>query len=107
FATLVLSFLFFLWVSARGWGGKRAREAVTMALFALIGALLLMSAENLVVIYIAIELATIPAYVLVGYAYDREGSLEGALKYLLLSMLTGLIMAYGFSLLYGATGSVD
>ncbi len=107
FATLVLSFLFFLWVSARGWGGKRAREAVTMALFALLGALLLMSAENLVVIYIAIELATIPAYVLVGYAYDREGSLEGALKYLLLSMLTGLIMAYGFSLLYGATGSVD
>ncbi len=54
---------------------------------------------------LALELATMPAYVLIGYRRMRIDGLEGALKYFLLSMLTSLVMLYGMSFLYGVTGS--
>lgn len=99
--------LFLLWVAARGWAGEYAREAVSMTLFAAAGGMLLVSANDLVVMFMAMELATMPAYVLVGYVRDDGKGLEGALKYFLLSMLTGLVMAYGLSWLYTITGSTS
>ena len=46
-----------------------------------------------------------PAYVLIGYRRGDARSLEGALKYFLLSLLTSLVMLYGFSFVYGLTGT--
>jgi NADH-quinone oxidoreductase subunit N len=100
-----LSAVFLLWVEGRGFAGERPREAVSLVLFAAVGGMLMASANDLVTLFISIELATMPAYVLMGYARTNERSLEGALKYYLLSLLTSLVMLYGLALFYGVTGT--
>lgn len=102
-----LTCLFLVWVLARGWAGLRAREAVSMVLFSTLGGMLLVSANDLVLLFLALEVATMPAYILIGYAQlDRRG-LEGALKYFLLSLLTSLFLSYGLSFLFGISGSTS
>ncbi len=97
----VLTSLFLVWVAARGWAGVRAREAVALTLFSTLGSLLLVSANDLVAMFLCLELSTMPAYVLMGYSAEDRKSLEGALKYFLMSVLTSLVMAYGLSYVYG------
>jgi len=99
----VLAAVWLLWTAGRGKG--RVREAVALALFSLLGGMLVSEARELVTLMLAIELSTMPAYVLIGYRRGDTVALEGALKYFLLSMLTTLIMLYGFSFLYGLTGT--
>ena len=99
----MLAAVWLLWTAGRGQG--RVREAVALALFALLGGMLVAEARELVTLMLAIELATMPAYVLIGYRRGDGKGLEGALKYFLMSMLTTLIMLYGFSFLYGLTGT--
>ena len=98
-----LAAIWLLWTAGRGTG--RLREAVSLALFTAVGAMFMAEARELITLVVSIELATMPAYVLMGYRKDDVRGLEGALKYLLLSMLTSLVMLYGFSFLYGLTGS--
>ncbi len=93
-----------LWVAGRGLPG-RTGPGVALALFAATGGLLLVAAADLITLFLAIEIATMPAYVLVGYDTSDERSIEGALKYFLLSVLTSLVLLYGLSLLYGISGS--
>ncbi len=99
----MLAAVWLLWTAGRGQG--RVREAVALALFSLLGGMLVAEARELITLVLAIELATMPAYVLIGYRRDDLRGLEGALKYFLLSMLTTLVMLYGFSFLYGLTGT--
>lgn len=99
----VLTMIWLLWVFGRGEG--RVREAVALALFASVGGILMAKSAELITLLLAIELATLPAYVLIGYRRHRIEGLEGALKYFLLSMLTTLVMLYGMSLLYGVTAT--
>ena len=99
----ILAAIWLLWTAGRGTG--RLREAVSLALFTAVGAMFMAEARELITLVVAIELATMPAYVLMGYRKDDVRGLEGALKYFLLSMLTSLVMLYGFSFLYGLTGS--
>jgi NADH-quinone oxidoreductase subunit N len=100
-----LTALLLIWVVARGWGGEKAREGVSLVLFATVGGMLLVSASDLVMLFMAIELATLPSYVLIGYARNDRLGLEGALKYFLFSMLTSLILAYGPSFVFGLSGT--
>jgi NADH-quinone oxidoreductase subunit N len=102
-AVAVLSALWLLWTAGRA--ETRVREAVALALFAATGALLMAAANELITLVLAVELATIPAYVLMGYRRADVRGLEGALKYFLLSMLTSLVMLYGFSFVYGLSGT--
>jgi len=102
-AIAVLVGLWLLWTAGRGEG--RIREAVVLSLLSAIGAMLMAEAAEMVTLVLALELATMPAYVLIGYRRMRLDGLEGALKYFLLSMLTSLIMLYGMSFLYGVTGT--
>jgi NADH-quinone oxidoreductase subunit N len=102
-ATLALALLWLLWTAGRATG--RVREAVALALLSVEGALLMCGARELVTLFLSLELATLPAYVLIGYRRDDVRGLEGALKYFLLSMLTSLVMLYGFSFLYGVSGT--
>ena len=92
-----------LWTAGRGEG--RVREAVSVVLFSMTGCMLVGEARELVTLLLSLELATMPVYVLVGYRRDEVKSLEGAIKYFLLSMLTTLVMLYGFSFIYGLSGS--
>lgn len=91
-----------LWTAGRGTG--RTREATALALLSAVGAMVMAGAVDLVTLVLGVELATLPAYALIGYRKSRIEGLEGALKYFLLSMLTSLVMLYGFSFLYGLTG---
>lgn len=99
----VLAAVWLLWTAGRG--QARVREAVAFAMFALLGAMFMSEARELITLMLAIELSTMPAYVLIGYRRSDGKGLEGALKYFLLSMLTTLVMLYGFSFLYGLTGT--
>lgn len=102
-AIAVLTMVWLLWTAGRGAG--RVREAVALALFAATGASLMTETRELITLLVAIELSTIPGYVLIGYRRTDIRGLEGALKYFLLSMLTSLVMLYGFSFLYGLAGT--
>jgi proton-translocating NADH-quinone oxidoreductase chain N len=76
----------------------------------LLGGLAMMlsaAATNLVMIFLAIEFLSITGYVLTGYLRDDARSTEGAIKYFIYGATASAIMLYGFSLLYGATGSAD
>jgi len=73
-------------------------------LFSLLGMCLMAVAENLVMLYVAMELTSISAYVLVGYMRETTQSAEAGLKYMLFGAFTSAVMLYGLSLLYGLTG---
>jgi len=106
-ALLVLTGIYLLWLSGRGMGPERSREAASLALLALLGGMFMCTARDLIALFIAVELGTMPAYVLMGYRRGEARSLEGALKYFLLSMTTSLVMLYGFSFLFGLSGSTS
>lgn len=106
-ALAVLAAVYLLWLSGRGMGPERSREATALVLLATLGGMLMVASRDLMVLFISIELATMPAYVLMGYRRDDEHTLEGALKYFLLSMTTSLVMLYGFSFLFGIAGSTS
>jgi len=106
-AMLALTSVYLLWLAGRGAQGERSREAASLALLALVGGMLMCSARDLITLFIAIELGTMPAYVLMGYRRGDARTLEGALKYFLLSMTTSLVMLYGFSFLFGLSGSTS
>lgn len=106
-ALAALAAVYLLWLSARGMGSERSREAAAFALLATLGGMLMVASRDLMVLFISLELATMPAYVLMGYRRGDARTLEGALKYFLLSMTTSLVMLYGFSFLFGIAGSTS
>lgn len=69
------------------------------------GHLLLMS-NNLIMVFLSLELISISSYILAGYSFSKSGS-EGSLKYFFFGSIASAIMLYGFSLLYGFTGTLD
>ena len=70
------------------------------------GMSLMASANSLVVVFISLELASLPSYALVAYLKNNRGSVEGALKYFLIGAMSSGILLYGISLIYAATGSL-
>ena len=102
-----LTAVFLVWIAGNGWSGTRARDAVSMVLFSSCGGMLLATVNDIVMLFMALELATMPAYVLMGYRRDDRRGLEGTLKYFLMSVLTSLVMAYGLSFIYGISGSTS
>jgi len=79
----------------------------TLSLFALLGVMLLISANSLVMVYLGLELISLSSYALV--AFDRESKLgsEAAMKYFVLGSMASGMLLYGMSMIYGATGSLD
>jgi len=65
------------------------------------------SAVDLILVYLAFETASIPLYALAGFLIRDQKSVESGVKYLLYGAMTSAVMLYGFSLLYGFTGSTN
>lgn len=82
-------------------------EFYTLMLFAVIGVMLLVSAGNLVMIYLGLELLTLSSYALVALNRDSGLSSEAAIKYFVLGALSSGMLLYGMSMVYGATGTLD
>src|SRR5260370_26461815 len=67
----------------------------------------LVEAENLVTLFLGLELLSISLYVLCASELRREQSLESGLKYLIIGSIGSATLLYGLALIYGATGSTD
>jgi NADH-quinone oxidoreductase subunit N len=88
------------------------REAAHGEYYALLltsaaGMVLLVGAQNLVTLFLGLELLSIPLYVLCATEMRREHSLESGLKYLIIGSVGSATFLYGLAFLYGATGSTD
>lgn len=89
------------WVNHEGRGQA---EYYALVLTATSGLMLLAGARDLITIFVALELSSIPQYILAGWGKDRKSS-EAGIKYLLLGAVASCLLLYGMALLYGATGS--
>ena len=94
------------------WRARAPREAGhgeyhSLLLFSVLGMAILVSAQDLVTLFIGIELLSIPLYVLCASEYRREGSLESGLKYLVIGSVGSATLAYGLAMVYGATGTTS
>ncbi|MDQ3410886.1 MAG: NADH-quinone oxidoreductase subunit N, partial [Chloroflexota bacterium] len=82
-------------------------EFYVLLAFSVLGALLVASAGDLVMIFVGIELSSLATYILTAFAKRRVSAVEGALKYFLLGIFASAILVYGMAWVYGATGSTD
>lgn len=82
-------------------------EAYLLMLASTIGMCLMASSADLIMLYLAIETTSIPLYVLAGFIVSDERSTEAGFKYLLFGAMTSAVMLYGFSLLFGFTGTTN
>ncbi len=80
-------------------------EYMSMILLSLLGVLMTASANDLVVLFFAIELVSVPTYVLIGLSREDSRASEAAVKYFFLGAMSAAILAYGLSFLYGAAGT--
>ncbi|MCU0989706.1 MAG: NADH-quinone oxidoreductase subunit NuoN [Xanthomonadales bacterium] len=79
----------------------------TLTLFALLGVMLLISANSLVTIYLGLELISLSSYALVAFDRDSPRGSEAAMKYFVLGSMASGMLLYGMSMIYGATGTLD
>jgi NADH-quinone oxidoreductase subunit N len=85
--------------------GVESGEYYALVLFASAGMLLLASAADLVVVFLALELMSLSLYVLAGLFRQRREAGEASMKYFLLGVFASAFLLYGIALLYGAAGS--
>lgn len=88
-------------------GGELGGEYYVLALFSLLGQIVMISGNNVLVIYLGLELMSLSLYALVALRRDHVASIEAAMKYFVLGALASGFLLYGISMLYGATGSLD
>ena len=86
--------------------GQRG-EAYLLLLASVIGMNLMAVSADLIMLYLAIETASIPLYILAGFLLDDDRSTEAGFKYLLFGTLASTIMLYGFSLIFGFAGTTN
>jgi NADH-quinone oxidoreductase subunit N len=82
-------------------------EFYTLLLGATLGMCLMAETVNLLMLFIAVELSSLPSYVLAGFRKDSRLGGEASLKYVLFGATATAVMAYGLSLLYGLGGTLD
>jgi len=82
-------------------------EYHVLALLAGSGAMLMAAANDLILIFLALEIMSIPLYILAGMDLRRRESGEAAMKYFVLGAFSSAIFVYGIALVYGATGSTN
>jgi len=85
----------------------RGGEFYVLVLLALLGQMVMISAGNMLTIYLGLELMSLAIYALVAMRRDHEQSTEAAMKYFVLGSLASGFLLYGMSMVYGATGSLD
>ncbi|MDP1715294.1 MAG: NADH-quinone oxidoreductase subunit N [Anaerolineales bacterium] len=86
--------------------GQRG-EAYVLLLVSLLGMNLMAVSADLVMLYLAIETASIPLYILAGFLLADDRSTEAGFKYLLFGTVTSTVMLYGFSLIFGFAGTTN
>lgn len=86
---------------------KYQLEYYLLSLFAVLGMLVLVSANNFIILFLGLELFALPVYAMVALQRDAEICTEAALKYFVVGSIASAMLLYGLSLLYGATHSLQ
>ena len=81
-------------------------EYYTVLLFTISGMMFLVSARDMVLLYVSLELATIPLFALAAWRREDARSGEAGLKYVIIGALASAFILYGLGLLYGLTGQI-
>ncbi len=82
-------------------------EFLSLALFATLGMMVMISAHHFLTLYLGLELLALSLYAMVALQRDSARATEAAMKYFVLGALASGMLLYGLSMLYGATGSLD
>jgi NADH-quinone oxidoreductase subunit N len=82
-------------------------EYYALMLSSIMGMIVMAASNDLVTIFLGLELMSIPLYIMVGFRRTRPDSTEAALKYFLLGAFASAFLLYGIALLYGATGTTN
>lgn len=82
-------------------------EFPILIMLASIGMMMMVSANNLLGLYLGVELLSLPSYVLASFKKDKLQSTEAGVKYFVLGALSSGMLLYGASLIYGFTGSLN
>jgi NADH-quinone oxidoreductase subunit N len=86
---------------------RHAAEYVAVVLMAAAGALVVASAQDLLIIFVGLELLSLGLYILTAFNKHSEKSAEAALKYYLFGSMSAAFLLFGFSYLYGLSGSTN
>lgn len=87
--------------------GLDKAEYYMLMLFSLAGMMLMGMANDLILVFLALEVLSIPLYILSGFAWPRPDSEEAAMKYFLLGAFSSAIFVFGIAMAYGATGTTS
>lgn len=82
-------------------------EFYLLGLFGVLGMAVLVSAHNLLTIYLGLELLSLSMYAMVALQRDSDSASEAAMKYFILGAMASAMLLYGMSILYGMTGTLD
>ncbi|MCP5279290.1 MAG: NADH-quinone oxidoreductase subunit NuoN [Thiobacillus sp.] len=86
--------------------GMLRGEFFVLALFALLGMMVMISANHFLVLYVGLELLSLSLYAMVAFQRDSAVATEAAMKYFVLGALASGLLLYGMSLIYGLTGTL-
>ncbi|HUK03607.1 MAG TPA: NADH-quinone oxidoreductase subunit N, partial [Burkholderiales bacterium] len=86
--------------------GLMRGEFLSLLLFALLGMMIMISANSFLTVYLGLELLSLCLYAMVALNRDSAASTEAAMKYFVLGALASGMLLYGMSMIYGATGSL-
>ncbi len=87
--------------------GLNKGEYYVLAIFAVLGMMVMVSAGDMLVLYVGLELLSLCLYAMVAFDRDSSISSEAAMKYFVLGALASGLLLYGMSLFYGVTGSLN
>jgi len=107
---MVLGLVFVVFVYSREYTQQRKMafaEFHLLALFSTLGMMLLISANSMLMVYLGLELLSLPLYALVALQRDSQLSVEAGMKYFVMGALASGLLLYGISLFYGLSGSIQ
>lgn len=106
----IIAIAAFGFLYSRDYVGERAIERgeyYVLGLFGVMGMMIMVSANNLLTIYLGLELLSLSLYAMVALYRGNANASEAAMKYFVLGALASGMLLYGMSMVYGATGSLD
>src|SRR5258708_4489275 len=98
--------IFMAWTYLQNRGLEHG-EYYVLVLFSVAGAMLMAAAQDLIVLFLGLEVLSFALYVLAGFARTQEKSEESSIKYFLLGAFASAFFLYGIALMYGATQSTN
>jgi NADH-quinone oxidoreductase subunit N len=87
--------------------GRQFSELIFLAMNSVVGMLIMVSAVDLITIFIGLELMSLPLYLMIAMSHEQKLSKEAAIKYFVLGSFASAIFLYGISFVFGSAGTVN